>query len=717
MVFSSADGAFSVLRVATPTGEVVVVGSLGALSDHDPTRPAFAAFEGRWEQHATHGLRFKADSFLLNAPQTREGLRLYLESAQVKGIGPTLARRLVDTFGDELIHVLEREPERLAEVHGISEVRARDIGDAWAEDAEGRGVTILLRGLGVTAGRIARIRRRYGDKAFHVVRTDPYRLASEVPGIGFVLADRIARAQGVSEDAPERVRAAARHVVRRSEDDGDCWLPRDELAGRVQRLGVPTVGLDEQVEGLVSEAKLEEVAGGAGVADPVLAEAEQRVVGQLVYRHDLPVRDIDVDAALTRAGRALGITLDPSQEAALRRLVRAPVAILTGGPGTGKTTLLRALLIVWADHGIEASLAAPTGRAARRLAEATGREAVTLHRLLEANPAEGGFQRHADRLLELDGLVVDESSMVDVRLMAALLDAMPTEGNPPLVLVGDADQLPSVGPGQVLRDLVASGCVPVARLTTVHRQAAQSGIVQAARRIGAGEVPVSGEVSGAKDFFVVERPDPAQAQQTLVEVVAERLPAKGLDPFRDVVVLTPTRKGPLGTQELNDRLRRALHPRAAQHKARLLEGDKVHCVRNRYDLDVYNGDMGRVEEVGRQVVRIRFDDRVVDWPREDLDQIELAYAVTVHKSQGSEYPAVVLALHRSHGIMLRRTLVYTAVTRARDFFCLVGERSALARSAATPDDGRRTNLVPLLRARLGEVVQTHDDESEGGSIS
>jgi exodeoxyribonuclease V alpha subunit len=701
VLWAAADGSWAVLRVRTATGPVLVVGPLGTVASLQDEQP-FASFEGRYEQHPTHGWQFRSTGVLLSSPRTEEGLRLYLASSGVRGIGPQLAARIVDHFGLETTTILETAPERLAEVPGIGAARALAVAEAWRADAGGRALSILLRGLGVSARLATRIRERYGDDAWKVVTTEPFRLAEEIRGIGFAIADRIARAQGMPADHPDRQEAAARHVVQRATEDGHCFLPVEAVAQGLAQLDVPVADVGEVLDRLVGQGRLREVGDEArAVAVPELAAAEERIAVQLALRAEA-AGAAPVDALLDEAEGFAGLALDPTQREAVIAAATRPVSVVTGGPGTGKTTLVRVLLRLAAQRGETWALASPTGRAAKRLAEATGHEASTIHRLLEFQPGTGRFQRDASQPLQVDGLLVDETSMVDVHLMAALLEALPDGAR--LVLVGDADQLPSVGPGQVLRDLVEGDALPVARLEHVHRQAARSGIVVAAAEVHAGRVPTSGERSGHDDLFLLPRDEPEAVVATLVEIVTRRLPARGIDPSQDVQVLAPTRKGPLGTAALNEVLRDALNPTARRitvGQRAFGAGDRVICTRNRYDLGVFNGDLGRVVDATPTGLQIRFDEAVVPWPREELEEIELAYAITVHKSQGSEYPAVVLALHRSHGIMLRRNLFYTALTRARRFFCAVGDPGAWARAVREHQgDRRHTRLAALLRREL-----------------
>ena len=696
---------YGVVRIHTTFDtELVVVGSLASLADQE--EGAFVAVEGRFERHPVHGRQFRVTGMLDATPHTLAGMKVWLASAGVKGVGPAIAGRVVDAFEHELPRVLREEPERLLDIEGIGEGRAEAIRAAWASDEEGRALTLLLRGLGLSQRLADKIRARYGDQAAHVVKTRPFELAEEIGGIGFRTADAIARKQGLPPDDPGRVRAAVVHVLDQAADQrGHCFLTRRELARAVSQLDVPVDALDDAIDA---------VEGAGRVVLEAHAESDRVWAATLLGQEEQVVRDAatllagaepgeNVAAEIAAAERWEGVTLDPSQRAAVELGLAGGLVVVTGGPGTGKTTLLKVMLRVFTERQCEVKLASPTGRAARRLSEATGLEASTLHRMLEYNPGEGGFQRTIANPLEASVVVVDEASMVDLPLMSALLEACPVDAPGfSLVLVGDADQLPSVGPGQVLRDVIDSGVVPTARLQTVHRQAADSGILTASAAIHAGRVPRSGEALGVRDVFLLARDDAEAARRTLEKVVAERLPAQGFDPLRDVQVLAPTRRGPLGTESLNELLQARLNQEVVSLKRGDREfrlGDRVLCVKNRYDVEVFNGDVGKIEEIGTSSLTIDFDGRSVVWERDDLGMLDLAYAVTVHKSQGSEYPAVVLALHGSHSIMLRRNLFYTAVTRAKQFLCVVGSPGAWARAVRTTGgDERNTALAERLRA-------------------
>ena len=697
VLWASATSGYAVVRLqGADELEFVAVGMLADLVDH--AEGAFLALEGRWEDHAVHGRQFRCSGTLHGSPRSLDGMRLYLASSGVKGVGPKVAAALVEHFGLSTPTVLATEPQRLEEVPGIGPAKARAIRTAWARDEEGRALAMTLRGLGVSQRLVQRIRDRYGDRAPAVVRGEPYRLADEIRGIGFRTADALARQLGVPDDDPDRQRAAVAYALEQATLDGHCYTPREELAQRVRALGVPTENLDRAVADAEGAGRV--VVEGERLWPTSLFDAELAVTREL---HRLcEVRPRPVDEALIRRAEAWEeVELDPTQREAVRRGLQGGVVVITGGPGTGKTTLLRVLLRVVREQGAPWLLGSPTGRAARRLAEATGQEASTLHRMLELDPGSGGFGRGLANPLEADGLVVDEVSMVDLELMQAVLHALPFDHpSLSLVLVGDADQLPSVGAGQVLRDLVASGRVPTVRLSTIHRQAADSGIVVAAGAIHRGAVPTSGERSGHRDVFLLDRPDADAALATLVQVVHQRLPANGFDPFDHVQVLAPTRRGPLGTERLNRVLQDVLNPdgqELVRGERRYRVGDRVMCTRNRYDVEVFNGDVGRVRRVDGKALLVDFDGRRVEWARDDLGLLDLAYAVTVHKSQGSEYPAVVLALHGAHGVMLRRNLFYTAATRAKRFLCVVGQRRAWERAVgARGGDERRTALAERL---------------------
>jgi exodeoxyribonuclease V alpha subunit len=700
VLWSSDRTGFAVIRVGTADHSVMAIGPLATLAEREPG--TLVTLEGSWEQHPVHGRQFRAAGFLENNPQTLYGLRVWLGSAGIRGVGDALAGRLVDRFGLDLPAVIRDRPELLREVEGIGRARSDAIQEAWSRDEGGRALLLLLRGLGVSQRIAQRIQERYGENAHFVVTRQPYRLAEEIAGVGFRTADLLARAQGLPDDDPARVRAAAVHVLDQASDQGGhCFLTRRQLAEGLVELGVPILGLDEAIAS----------AEGAGrvAVDPADEPAEDRVYPAELYLQEVEIaRDLldlgsggspsDAEARIRDAERWENVELDPSQRRAVALAMAPGVSVITGGPGTGKTTLLKVALRVYREEELVVKVASPTGRAARRSEEATGVPASTLHRLLELDPSTNRFGRGRGQPLEADVVVVDEASMLDVPLANALLGALAPAAR--LVLVGDVDQLPSVGPGQVLRDIIDSGAVPVSRLTTLHRQAAGSGLVLAAQAVLAGRVPESGEISGSRDVFLVARSDAEEALGAILKIVGERLGPLGFDPHVDVQVLAPTRRGPLGTERLNRELQARLNPEGpalTRGESVYRVGDRVICTKNRYDVEVFNGDIGRILEANDQQLTIRFDGRTVSWDRSELAMLDLAYAITVHKSQGSEYPAVVLALHSSHSIMLQRNLFYTAITRPKRFLCVVGNPEAWGRAARSVGGNERNTR---LRARL-----------------
>lgn len=701
-VYSNDDSGWTVIRVSPDDGPpATVTGPLLGVRDGDRLR-----MTGRWVEHPRFGRQFEVSSFIQLLPSTLDGIRRYLASRRIRGIGPKTADRLVDAFGLATFDVLDREPARLLEVRGIGSATARRIASSWSEQRAHREVLVFLASHGVTPGLALRVARRYGASALHTVRSNPYRLAEEVSGIGFLTADRIARGLGVPPEAPERLEAGVLHVLSRAADDGHTALLESQLAEDARA----ALGVDAEIGAAVARlaargaVALRPTPEGVGrVALAVLDRAERRVAANLrrLLAAEAGGPPVDVDRALAWHDGRSSLRLAGSQRHAVELALGPGVAVVTGGPGTGKTTLVRALVDILERRGDRIELAAPTGRAAKRLAEATGRAARTVHRLLEFAPATASFARGPDLPLDTDLVVIDEASMLDVELAASLLEAVPSGCR--LLLVGDADQLPSVGPGNVLGDVIASSAVPTVRLDRIFRQAESSRIVVNAHRIQAGELPLLDHEPPAGDFYFVSRDDPGAAADTVVELVTRRIPDRfRLHPVRDVQVLTPMHRGPLGVAALNRRLQEVLAPpgpELAVGERRFRAGDKVMQVRNNYELDVFNGDLGLVERVdvdARELV-VRFDERSLVLGDDQLDDLVTAYACTVHKAQGSEYPAVVLVLHRHHHVMLERHLLYTAVTRARRLLVLVGTRGAIRRSVQT-DRGRRrqTTLVERL---------------------
>ncbi len=689
ITYVSEESQYVVARLDVPgkPDPVTIVGTLASLTPGETLR-----LHGRWSHHPKYGEQFQVERCESVVPATIAGIQKYLGSGMIKGIGPVFARRLVEAFGTETLTVIEKEPDRLKTVEGIGPKRRQRITQAWAEQREIREVMLFLQGHGVSPAYAVKIFKAYGQAAIATVRENPYRLARDIWGIGFKTADKIAREVGIPADSPLRASAGILHTLNELTDEGHVYVPEDALLrATAQGLEIPPALLPDALGALAADDAV--VAdplpgGGRAVYLKALHVAEEQVARRLRDLLRAPRRDvsIDIEKALAWVEEAVRLRLAPQQREAIRMALGQKALVITGGPGTGKTTILTCIVRILEKKGVRICLASPTGRAAKRMAETTGREAMTIHRLLEWSPSQAGFQRNGQRPLESDLIIVDEASMLDIVLMHALLRAVPLMAT--LLLVGDADQLPSVGPGTVLRDILDSGQVPAVRLTEIFRQAEQSRIVTNAHRINRGEFPDLARSSGQEsDFHFLPEDDPERLQQLIVDLAARRLPARyGFDPAEDIQVLTPMHRGVVGAAQLNAALQAALNPAGAGRRevlrgARVFrEGDRVMQVRNNYDKEVYNGDIGRLGRIDLEELQVIVDvnDRRVAYDFSELDELALAYAATVHKSQGSEYPCVILPVHTTHYVMLQRNLLYTAVTRAKRLLVVAGTKKALA---------------------------------------
>lgn len=701
--YETDDGDFQVLVLKDDGGA-----SFPAVIRNAALRPGERlTVEGSVSRHRTGELQLDARSATRIAPGTPAGIAAYLASAAVDGIGPTMAKRIVDAFGTETLRVLDETPDRLSEVEGIGPRRVTAIKQAWGENRAMRDILVFLQSQGISSAYANRIYRAYGDRAIPVVQRDPYRLARDIHGIGFRIADRIARDGGIGADDARRVRAGIEFTLRQGSLDGHVYLPREALVEHAASLlDCEPDAVAHGVDAMLLDGNL---VRGAHDADALYTRARFDDEAEIAERVSAHLRGAPSHAPvapddLARVESALAFRLADGQRRAVVRLGAAPIGVLTGGPGTGKTTIVRAIVELARLAGREVELAAPTGRAARRLSESTGREARTLHRLLAFDPVSRTFARDAADPIPADLVVVDEASMVDQMLMLALTRAIHPRTR--LLLVGDVDQLPSVGAGDVLRDLIASHVVEVARLTEVFRQAADSGIVSCAHAIREGRLLAGSDDAGG-DYFFLQVSTPEVAVDRVVQLVTERMPeAFGLDPFNDIQVLVPMHRGAVGTEALNAALQQALGvggPALEKGHRRLHVGDKVMQVRNNYRHETFNGDIGRVEAIDPERIRaaVRFDDRLVELERDDLDELEPAYAVTVHKSQGSEFRAVVLVLTTHHFKLLQRNLLYTAVTRARERLVIVGQRRAVQMAIDNAGGVERyTGLADRLRSAL-----------------
>ncbi|MBI4325022.1 MAG: ATP-dependent RecD-like DNA helicase [Chloroflexi bacterium] len=698
VTFFSEETGFAVLRVKVKGHDdlLTVVGSLPSANPGE-----WLTAEGKWIREKEHGLQLKADKIKCVPPSTRDGIEKYLGSGMVKGIGPVYARKLVERFGEKVFEIIEHYSVKLEEVDGIGPARRKRIKDAWAEQKFIREIMVFLHSHGVSTSRAVRIFKTYGESAIDKVRHNPYTLAQDISGIGFKTADQIAQNLGIPRDSIMRAAAGLAHLLMEGTGAGHCALPRSRLIKQaIQLLGIEERIVAEALLQLLAKRELieEHIRGEALIFLPALRLAEAGIADQVRRLASGPpdYPAIDLEKAIAWCQAKTGRELAPSQREALTQALTRRVIVITGGPGVGKTTLVNAILKILTAKKARCLLCAPTGRAAKRLSEATGREAKTIHRLLEVQPSAGGFTRHEERPLEGDLLVVDEASMVDVPLMHSLLKAHPPGAG--LILVGDVDQLPSVGPGTVLSDLIQSGIVPVVRLLEVFRQSAESQIITTAHRINTGQMPDLEERAATSDFYFIERNAPEQILATLLEMIKTRIPRKfKFDPLRDVQVLSPMNRGLLGTRELNLCLQTELNP--ARPEEPFIEKfgwqfrlrDKVIQTANNYDKEVFNGDIGQItaiEPLERQAT-IRFEQREVVYDFGELDEVSLAYAITIHKSQGSEFPVVVIPLATQHYLLLQRNLIYTGITRGKKLVLVIGQKKAFALAVQNNRTARR----------------------------
>ena len=689
ITYFNEDSHFTIARLkpAGLSAAVTVVGYLAGVSLGETIK-----VNGKWETHPKYGQQLKIDSFEVMLPAGIDGIRTYLGSGIVKGIGPSLAARMVKAFGAQTLEVIEGHPQRLVEVDGIGEAKAALIQGAWSEHHALRGLMQFLQKMGIQTSYCAKIFKAYGSDAVTLIQEDPYVLADDFPGAGFLIADTIARKQGVETEDPQRVRACILHLILQNAEDGHTFAERENLFSRSEnQFQISQLSFENAMAELIEAHVIivEPIADDPWASAVYLKElyqAESGLAERLQAMLFVPVEpaEIEAESIAREVHHRLAINLSAEQLQVLEKVFCHHIAIITGGPGTGKTTLLRSISTVFQAQGRRLLLAAPTGRAARRLTEVTRRKASTIHRLLGYNFSDNGFMRNRDNPLDADAVIIDEASMIDTVLMSNLLAAVPLSAR--LVLVGDVSQLPSVGPGNVLADMINSGCMPVFYLNKIFRQDRESAIIINAHRVRAGELPDfpdSTEIDDLSDFYFIEQGDPDRAASRIVELCCQELPAKfGLDPVNDIQVLTPMHKGAVGTINLNSLLQKVLSHQPLSVKTTAIPfkpGDKVMHLKNNYQKEVYNGDIGIVDRIDNQKAElaVNYYGKTVRYDFDELDEMTTAYAISIHKSQGSEYPAVIVPLMTQHYVMLQRNLLYTAMTRGKKLVILIGTRKAL----------------------------------------
>jgi len=711
ITFHSTDSGYCVLRIRVDGVKdlLTVVGNIAKIAVGESVEA-----KGVWSAHPEFGRQFKAEKIETGRPSSLEAIERYLGSGMLKGVGPHYAAKLVKAFGYEVFNVLDREPERLKRVTGIGPAKVRTIQEAWKTQSSIRDIMVFLQTYGISPARSVRIYKTYGSDAIAKVRANPYRLVRDVPGIGFLGADQIAKQMGVAVDSPLRIGAGIHHALLLRVNDGNVAYPRDRLVSEAAELlavdhSKVVLALSSEIEDghLVSDGG--DRAGVELIYPKALYEAEVKLARQFLKMAKLKAswtQPDDWNAQISKAENELKLALDTSQRAAVEMALSSRLMLLTGGPGTGKTTITRVILHVLKKMNLKIALASPTGRAARRLTEVTGMEASTIHRLLGVDRVSGEFLHSEELPVEAQVCLVDEASMVDLPLMNHLVSAL--SPGCALILVGDVDQIPSVGPGEVLASLIRSQQVHFTRLTEIYRQAAESEIIRTAYSINRGEVPNLEPRAADADFHFIESRDAAHTLRTLAELVKTRIPKKlKIDAKRDVQVLVPMNRGGLGTRAINLELQKILNPEPVGKVERFGTvfgvGDKVMVTLNDYDKEVFNGDIGRVTNIDdeEEILDVDFDGRIVRYEWGELDSLTLAYCITIHKSQGSEYPAAVIVLTMQHRMMLKRNLVYTAATRGKRMVVVLGSREALRLAVQSGDGGSRFGK---LAERINEAI-------------
>jgi len=715
VTFHNDETGFAVLKVLAG-GRKSLITVVGSIPQIVPGESIIA--EGEWITDRAHGRQFKAESLKSSPPDSLEGIERFLGSGLIKGIGPVYAAKLVKQFGKEIFDVIDRESARLEEVEGIGKMRRQQIKDSWNAAREIRAIMSFLMANGISTARAFRIYKTYGDQAIPTVKKNPYCLARDIKGIGFKSADQIAMKMGISPTSDIRARAGIEHVLQEYTNNGHCACTTEELIEQaVSILNIDRPVIEDALTHALNEKRLirDMIEGESLIYLAPLYENEVSLARRLnalnAGKHPSP--PIVIDKAIEWAESRIGFSLAPRQKEAVAGALQHKVSIITGGPGVGKTTLVRAIILILQAKRVRISLCAPTGRAAKRLTETTGLEAKTIHRLLEFEPGRGKFKFDTRTPLEGDVFIVDESSMLDLPLACALVKAIPRHAA--IVLVGDVDQLPSVGPGCVLKDIIRSGCFPVSHLNEIFRQADGSAIVVNAHAVNHGESPKSGDPGSGSDFFIMEEEDPDKAVTTILRLVKQHIPNKmKFSPIRDIQVLAPMQRGSLGARNLNAQLQDTLNPQEEtleRFGTKFRQHDKVMQLENDYDKDVFNGDVGFVYRINvdDQNMVVRYGDRFVNYDFNELDELAPAYAITVHKSQGSEYPCVVIPIHTQHFMMLQRNLLYTAITRGRKMVILVGTKKAIAMAVNRHDvQQRRTALCHRLRQDDSSLALEND---------